>query len=110
MPEDNEFTIRDMVNTVVDGSPTKFADVFSGVMVDRVNDRVDQIRQAVAAKINGDDTSTDPAMEPGPEEVDDYEEQEVEASFEEDEVETEEPEEIESDGEEIEGTDGTDED
>ena len=65
MPEDNEFTISDMVNTVVDGSPTKFADVFSGVMVDRVNDRVDQIRQAVAAKINGDDTSTDPAMEPG---------------------------------------------
>ena len=102
---DNEYSISDMIDPILDGSPSKFADVFSGVMVNKVNDRVDQIRQAVAAKINGDDHTTDPAMEPGPEEVDDQE-QELEASDEDVEY-TEESEESDSDDEKIETTDRT---
>ena len=95
---DNEYSISDMIDPILDGSPSKFADVFSGVMVDK-------IRQAVAAKINGDDHTTDPAMEPGPEEVDDQE-QELEASDEDVEY-TEESEESDSDDEKIETTDRT---
>lgn len=96
---DREYTLQDMLQTVHDGSPTEFADVFSGIMVDKVNDRVDQIRQAVAAKLSGEDPSDDPALELGPEEVEDVE----------DEQETELDNEEEADGEETEGIDGEDE-
>lgn len=99
---ESEYTIQDMLKTVHDGSPTKFADYFSGVMIDKVNDRVDQIRQKVAAKISGEDPSDDPAMELGPEEVED-EPEEVE-----DEPETELDDEEQVDGEETEGTDRED--
>ena len=97
---DGEYNLQDMLKTVHDGSPTKFADYFSGVMVDRVNDKVDTIRQAVAAKLGGQDSSSDPAMDPGPEEV------EVEASAEEEETEQEDEEQV--DAEETEGTDRED--
>jgi|TARA_R100000084_G_scaffold92653_1_gene46486 hypothetical protein len=93
-----EPTVKDMIATANSGEPTAFADVFSGVMVDRVNDKVDQIRQAVAAKLGGLDPTTAPAMELGAEEQDDPV----------GEVETVEDEE--SNGEETETVDGTDED
>lgn len=63
-----EPTVKDMIDAASNGEPTAFADVFSGVMVDRVNDKVDQIRQAVAAKLGGYDPTDAPAMELGPEE------------------------------------------
>jgi len=66
-----EPTLKDMIDAANKGEPTGFADVFSGVMVDRVNDKVDTIRQAVAAKLGGLDPTSAPAMELGPEEVDD---------------------------------------
>ena len=91
-----EPTVKDMIDAANKGEPTAFADYFSGVMVDRVNDKVDQIRQAVAAKLGGLDPTTAPAMELGAEEQDDPV----------GEVETVEDEE--SDGEETETVDGTD--
>jgi hypothetical protein len=66
-----EPTLKDMIAAANKGEPTGFADVFSGVMVDRVNDKVDTIRQVVAAKLGGLDPTDTPAMELGPEEVDD---------------------------------------
>ena len=36
-----EPTLKDMIDAANKGEPTAFADVFSGVMVDRVNDKVD---------------------------------------------------------------------
>ena len=75
-----EPTVKDMIDAANEGEPTAFADVFSGVMVDRVNDKVDQIRQAVAAKMGGFDPTDAPAMELGPEEVGDVETVEDEES------------------------------
>ena len=95
MAEPEEYTVKDMVDTAIKGEPGKFADYFSGVMVDRVNDRVDQIRQAVAAKLGGEDPTDTPAMELGPEEQGD-------------EAETEHEDEEHSDAEETEGTDRED--
>ncbi len=69
-----EFSVKDMIAAGQSGEPTAFADVFSGAMVGRVNDRVDQIRQAVAAKLGGQDPTNKPAMELGPEEQDDTDE------------------------------------
>ena len=66
-----EPTLKDMIDAANKGEPTGFADVFSGAMVDRVNDKVDTIRQVVAAKLGGLDPTSAPAMELGPEEVDD---------------------------------------
>ena len=100
-----EPTLNDMMKAAAAGEPTKFADYFSGVMVDRVNDKVDQIRQAVADKIGGVDPSSTPAMELGPEEQGDIEEPEVD-----NEVELQadnEQEEDEQSDEEIETADGT---
>jgi hypothetical protein len=71
---DNEFSIDDMLNTAVDGKPNAFADVFTGVMNGKVGDKVDQIRQHVAAKLSGQDPSDAPALELGPEEQEDEEE------------------------------------
>ena len=45
-----EPTLNDMMKAAAAGEPTKFADYFSGVMVDRVNDKVDQIRQNIEKK------------------------------------------------------------
>ena len=95
MAEPEEYTLKDMLNTAVNGEAGKFADYFSGVMVDKVNDRVDQIRQAVAAKLGGEDSTSNPAMELGPEEQGD-------------EAETELEDEEHSDAEETEGTDRED--
>jgi|DEB0MinimDraft_3_1074331.scaffolds.fasta_scaffold00813_4 hypothetical protein len=94
---ESEYTIQDMLKTVHDGSPTKFADYFSGVMVDKVNDRVDQIRQKVAAVISGQDLES---------EMDSDDEEELDASAEEDETELDDEEQF--DGEETEGTDRED--
>jgi len=66
-----EPTLKGMIDAANRGEPTGFADVFSGVMVDRVNDKVDTIRQVVAAKLGGLDPTDMPAMELGPEEADD---------------------------------------
>ena len=95
MAEPEEYTIKDMVDTAVNGEPGKFADYFSGVMVDKVNDRVDQIRQAVAAKLGGQDPTEEPAMDLGPEEQGDV-------------AETEHEDVEHSDAEESEGTDRED--
>tara|TARA_R110002020_G_scaffold124435_1_gene281404 strand:- start:102 stop:425 length:324 start_codon:yes stop_codon:yes gene_type:complete len=91
--------LNDMIKAANNGEPTAFADYFSGAMVDRVNDKVDQIRQVVADKLAGLDPSSTPAMELGPEE----QEGEVEASAEDDTTEEEE----EQSDEEIETADGT---
>ncbi len=105
---DSEYTLQDMLQTVHDGSPTKFADYFSGVMVDKVNDKVDTIRQAVAAKLGGEDPSSYSAMELGPEEVDDADDASITVTASADEEETELDDEEQVDGEETEGTDRED--
>tara|TARA_R110002072_G_scaffold156547_2_gene307008 strand:+ start:3141 stop:3452 length:312 start_codon:yes stop_codon:yes gene_type:complete len=87
--------LNDIIKAANNGEPTAFADYFSGAMVDRVNDKVDQIRQVVADKLAGLDPSSTPAMELGPEE----QEGEVEADNEQ--------EEDEQADEEIEPTAGT---
>jgi len=46
-------TAKDLIGAAWNSHPTEFADYFSGVMVGRVNDKVDQIRQQVAARIMG---------------------------------------------------------
>lgn len=71
-------TAKDLIGAAWNSQPTEFADYFSGVMVGRVNDKVDQIRQQAAARIMGQDVETPPVEEPV-DQVDD-EEEEVDAS------------------------------
>ena len=60
---DPVFTVKDMVNAAWNSKPTEFADYFSGVMIDKVNDKVDQIRQQVAARIMGQDVDPPSSVE-----------------------------------------------
>lgn len=80
MPEENKYTLDDLVNYSATQKPIEFNDAFGALMVDRLNAAIDTKRQEIARTmfVSGDPEDEDEDVEDEVEDDSDWEETESE--------------------------------